>query len=294
MVLLVVGACRGDLRDHVRSGDRLLGTGRIEAALAEYQVALRRHGPEPRILLRLAHGYATVDRLEEAVDFYTRLLVADSSYADQALADLVRMARRALAKGDVPKMARLLQQVQLIRPGAVPDDLVRPLAEHYYGLGDHAHALPFLLVAQTEAPAAERTSLWYALARTYEGLGDCRASLGYFQRYLSAVRGAGAPSERGRGARWFAGGCAYRLAEEARALGRPAEALQLLDIVIGFGMPRAILDDAWFHRGEILYGLGQYEEALFAYRKVLELNPSRTGRLVWQAEDRIRAIRFRR
>lgn len=301
----MAGACRGDFRDHLKWGDRLQGTGRTGAALAEYQVALRVRGPEPEILLRLAHGYAKLDRLEEAVEFYARLLTADSSYADQAIADLVQMARRALARGDVPKMARLLEQVQAIRPGAVPEDLVRPLAEHYHRLGDHQRALPFLLVAQTEAeaPAAERSSLWYALARTYEALGDCRAALEYFQQYLSGgrARGArrtpgvgGARGEQAREARWYAGGCAYRLAEEARALGRPAEALQHLDLVIGYGMPRAVLDEAWFHRGEILYGLGRYEEALLAYQKVLELNPSRTGRLVWQAEDRIRAIRFRR
>lgn len=275
----------------MRLGDRLHGAGRIEAALAEYQVALRRAGsdPDPEILVRLAHGYAELDRFDDAAEFYARLLAEDSTYRDQAIADFLQMARRALARGDRARMARALEQVQAIRPGAIPDGLVRPIAVHYYGLGDFERALPLLLTAQGVAPAGERAGITFELARTYDALGDCRQALEHFERYLeTGVRG-----ERAREARWYAGGCAYRLAEESRAVGRPAEALRLLDEVIQFQAPPALLDEAWFDRGEILYGLGRYDEALLAYRQVLELNPSRTGRLVRQAEDRIRAIRFR-
>jgi tetratricopeptide (TPR) repeat protein len=186
-------------------------------------------------------------------------------------------------------MARSLEQVQAIRPGAIPDGLVRPLADHYYGLGEPERALPLYLAAEGEAQGAEAQTIVYALARIYETLGDCRQALEYFERFLETrTRG-----ETAREARWYAGGCAYRLAQENRALGRPAEALRLLDRVIEFDAPPALLDEAWFDRAEVLYGLGRYDEALLAYRKVLELNPSRTGRLVRQAEDRIRAIRFR-
>lgn len=288
-VLISVGACRGDIRDHVRWGDRLQVLGRSEAALAEYQVALRQRGPEPEVLVRLAHGYAKLDRFDDASEFYGRLLTADSSYRDQAVADFLLMARRALGRGDQARMARALEQVQAIRPGAIPDDLVRPLAQRYYQLGDYERALPLLLTAESEASASDRLAWWYALGRTYEGLGDCRQALGYLERYL----GTGARGERAREARWYAGGCAYRVAQENRAVGRPAEALRLLELVIEFGAPPALLDEAWFDRGEILYSLGRFDEALLAYREVLELNPSRTGRLVRQSEDRIRAIRFR-
>jgi tetratricopeptide (TPR) repeat protein len=273
----------------VRWGDRLQGAGRVEAALAEYQVALRRAGSDAEILVRLAHGYAKLDRFDDAQEFYARLLHEDSAYQDQAIADFLQMARRALARGDRARMARALEQVQAVRAGAIPDDLVYPLALHYYGLGDYERALPLLLAALGVAPAAERAGLTYELARTYESLGDCRQSLEYLERYLeTGVRG-----ERAREARFYAGGCAYRLAQENRAVGRPAEALELLDRVLELDAPPALLDEAWFDRGEILYGLGRYDEALLAYRQVLELNPSRTGRLVRLAEDRIRAIRFR-
>lgn len=273
----------------MRLGDRLLGAGRVEPALAEYQVALRRGGNDPEVLVRLAHGYAKLDRFDDASEFYGRLLREDSAYRDQAIADFLQMARRAVARGDRARMARALEQVQAIRPGAIPDDLVRPLGDHYYVLADHERALPLLLTAHGEATGLEARQLTYQIARTYDALGDCRQALAYFERFLATgVRG-----EAAREARWHAGGCAYRLAQERRSVGRPGEALRLLDRVIEFQAPPAILDEAWFDRGEVLYSLGRYDEALLAYRQVLELNPSRTGRLVRHAEDRIRAIRFR-
>jgi tetratricopeptide (TPR) repeat protein len=64
-------------------------------------------------------------------------------------------------------------------------------------------------------------------------------------------------------------------------------------LVIRFGTPQSLLDDAWFERGEILFSMGDFENALISYQKVLELNPSRTGRNVRTAEERIRAIRYR-
>ncbi len=57
--------------------------------MAEFQVALRQQGEDPEIMLRLAHSYARLDRLNEASNYYSRLLAADSSYADQVVADVV-------------------------------------------------------------------------------------------------------------------------------------------------------------------------------------------------------------
>jgi tetratricopeptide (TPR) repeat protein len=286
---LAGAACRGDIRDHAEWGDRFLALGRPEAALAEYQVALRQEGDEPEILVRLAHGYAQLDRFDDAAAFYRQLLATDSTYRDQAVVDFLRMARRALARRDSARMTRALEEALAVRPGVVPPDLVEPLALRYYGLGEYERALPWLLAAESDATTGERRTWWFRLGRAYEGLGQCREALDYLRRYLEAgVRGERAPE-----ARWYAGQCAYRLAQEARAVGRPGEALELLDLVVRFGSPPALVDEAWFDRGEILYALARYDEALAAYRQVLELNPSRTGRLVRQAEDRIRAIRFR-
>ena len=81
----VLASCSGDARDHIAWGDRFLGSDRPEAALAEYQVALRRQGDEPEILLRLAHGYARLDRLDEAKEAYMLLFNHDRERSHELL-----------------------------------------------------------------------------------------------------------------------------------------------------------------------------------------------------------------
>lgn len=282
----VLASCRGDARDHIAWGDRFLGSDRPEAALAEYQVALRRRGDEADILLRLAHGYAQLDRLDEASGYYSRLLDIDSTYTDQAVADFLQMAQRARRREDRAGLARALEQVESLRPEAVPDDMSLPFARYYYELGEYASALPLYLAVYTDSVQPQ---VHYELARVYDELGECGHALARYLDYL-AVRHRG---ELSADARWHAGHCAWELAERDRKDGRPTQALERLELLIELGAPQSLLDDAWYQRGELLFTLGRFEDATASYQQVLELNPSRTGRLVRSAEDRIRAIRYR-
>ncbi|KPK77622.1 MAG: hypothetical protein AMS25_16700 [Gemmatimonas sp. SM23_52] len=282
-------ACRGNERDHLAWGDRLLGAGREEAAIAEYQVALRQRGEQPDVLLRLAHGYAQLDRLDETSQYYSRLLAVDSSFADQAVADYLTMAKQALERSDRARMARALEQLEAIRPGSVPDELSLPFARYYYELSEYASALPlYLSVLATESDSIE-PQVRYELARVYYELGECGQALAHYREFLEQRRGG----ELRADARWHAGQCAYQLAQRDRLASRPAEALARFELVIELGSPQALLDDAWFEKAEILFGLGEFDEALRSYQMVLDLNPSRTGRRVRLAEDRIRTIRYR-
>ena len=281
--------CRGDVRDHLASGDELLGSDRPEAAMAEYQVALRKRGEEPDILLRLAHGYARLDRLDEAAEYYSRLLAVDSSHADQASADFLLMGRRALERDDRAGLARALEQLETVRLGGVPDDLALPFARYYYELAEYAEALPFYLAVHTPDSSSVEPQVHYELGRVYRELGECGHALARFLDYLEVRRRGSLAAD----ARWHAGHCTYELAEADRAAGRPALALERLELLIELQAPQSLLDDAWFERGEILFTLGEFEEALVSYERVLDLNPSRTGRRVRLAEDRIRSIRYR-
>lgn len=276
------------MRDHLTWGDRLLGAGRPEAAIAEYQVALRQSGEEPQILLRLAHGYAHLDRLDETAEYYSRLLAKDSSYVNQAVADFLDIARRAREAEDRARLARALEQLEMIRPGNVPDEFALPFGRYYYELGEYANALPLYLSVLGAESGAARPEVMYELARVYYELGECGHSLIHFRAFLD-TRPRGEQRDE---ARWHAGQCAYQLAQDDRMGGRPSQALERYELVIELRSPQALLDDAWFQRGEVLFGLGEFEEAARSYERVLELNPSRTGRLVRLAEQRIRSIRY--
>jgi tetratricopeptide (TPR) repeat protein len=252
-------------------------------------VALRQRGEEPDVLLRLAHGYAHLDRLDETSDYYSRLLAIDSSVVDQAVADYLAMAKRALGQTDRARFARALQQLETIRPGGVPDELSLPFARYYYELGEYTSALPLYLAVIAAEPDSVEPTVRYELARVYYELSECGQALVHYRAFLATRPGG----ELRGDARWHAGQCAFQLAQKDRLLGHPSEAREGFELVIALGSPQALLDDAWFERGEILFTLGEFEEAVRSYQRVLDLNPSRTGRRVRMAEDRIRSIRYR-
>jgi tetratricopeptide (TPR) repeat protein len=257
--------------------------------MAEYQVALRQRGDQPEILSRLAHGYSELDRLDETNDYYSRLLALDSSYVDQAVADYLAMAMRALDGDDTAQFARALEQLETVRPGFVPDELALPFGRYYYELGEYASALPLYLAALAVQPDSVEPQVDYELGRIYYELDECGQALEYYRAFL-ASRPSG---EARRDSRWHAGQCAFQLAQKDRLAGRPTEALAGFQLVIDLRAPQTLLDDAWFEKGEILFSLGEFDEAVGAYQQVLDLNPSRVGRKVRQAEDRIRSIRYR-
>jgi tetratricopeptide (TPR) repeat protein len=199
------------------------------------------------------------------------------------------MAKRALSQDDRARFARALQQLQSIRSGAVPDDLALAFARYYYELDEFAGALPLYLSVVATEPDSVAPEVRYELGRVYYELGECEQALSHFRAFLNS-QPTGQPRDD---ARWHAGRCAYQLAEEDLLAGRPSKALAGFELVIELRSPQALLDDAWFERGEVLFGLGEFSEALRSYRRVLDLNPSRTGRKVRTAEDRIRSIRYR-
>lgn len=271
-------------------GDRLLGVGELDAAIAEYKLAHRQRPDAPRVLLRLGHAYALRGDVDGALRYYEPLLAQDSSYRYQVAADLGRVAARARGAGASANMARAVQPLLAWGPDYIPSDLRQALARHYWRDGAYAAALSLHLTVLGDT-ADVTPGVYYEAGRAYEELGGCARALPYFEEYMER---AGRRDPQMDGARWHYGNCLFLAADADRGAGRPRAALEKLERMIRLGVPRTYLDDAHFFRGEMLLGLGDEESALGAYRRVLELNPARSGSLVRQAEERIRQIVFGR
>jgi tetratricopeptide (TPR) repeat protein len=284
---MTLGACGGSPDDAVERGDRLYGAGQVDAAIAEYRLALRRRGDEPEVLLRLGAAYGKTGEVEASLRYVRRLLAEDSTYRYQAAAVLSEAARVALERGAPDNMARALGPVERMGIGLIPPDLRLSLARHYGGLADHGRALPLYLGAYEGADIPPEVEL--ETARTFQELGGCREALGYFESYLA--RGGSAGTDRS-GVRWQYGNCLFEVAEEERKEGRRAAAEAHLDALIEQGVPRTLLDRAHFERGELRLARGLYQEAESDFLAVLDLNPARSGPLVAVAEERIREIRY--
>ncbi|MCL7960660.1 MAG: tetratricopeptide repeat protein [marine benthic group bacterium] len=286
-LVLLPAACGGSPDDAVERGDRLYGAGQIDAAIAEYRLALRQRGDEPEVLLRLGDAYGEKGEVEASLRYIRRLLAQDSTYRFQAAAVLSEAARVALERGAPDNMARALGPVERMGVGLIPPDLRLSLARHYSGLSDHGRALPLYLgAAEGEVTSAE---VELETARTFQELGGCREALGYFESYLGRGRSAGTDRS---GVRWQYGNCLFVVAEEEQRQGRSRSAEAHLDALIAQGVPRTLLDRAHFDRGEMLLARGAYQEAESDFLAVLELNPARSGPLVAMAEERIREIRY--
>ncbi len=283
-LFVFVSGCGGGEASAIDRGDRLLAQGEVEAAIAEYKLALRQEGERPEILLRLGGAYADEGDVEAVLE-YLRPLLSEDDYRLQVVAELSEAARVAAERGSPDNMARALEPVLALGIGLMPADQLLPLARYYAGLSDWTRALPLYIAALESEDVSNEALL--EVARAFQEVGGCQEALGYFERFMEAA------SRRNRDeARWEYGACLYDVALATRAGGDPAEAARLLDELIEQGVPRNLLDKAHYNRGEIRLAFGDLTGAEEDFLAVLELNPVRTGPLVRLAEERIREIRF--
>jgi len=295
----------------ITRGDRFWADSNYDAALAEYRLAVSQSGGDAASLARAAHAYAVAGRLDEAKAHYDRLLDRAPEYGPQAAMDCVRLARRARARGDGFGMATAVEAALEADPELALPGLAVAVAEYYAELGQAERALEYYDRALRHAPPDTAARILYEIGLLHEERDRCGAALSYFRAFeeyaaptvplaerdpvVEGPRRRRAPSSL-RGllgeARWHIGNCSYVLAGSAMDEGRAEQALAHLAVVLELGVPENIQDQAWFDSGELLYALGRYDDALLAYRRVLELNPSLSGQLVERAQRRIDQIRF--
>ena len=274
-------------------GDRAFAEGEIEEALAEYRLAARQSDDDPEALVRAGHAYAALGRVDEASDYFRRAVERDPAFREQAVADLMHVAREAARTGENFQMASAVQAAMGLEPAIGLDDLALPLARHYYGTGEYGRALP-LFQRSLRAGLDSLPEVVFEIGRAYEGIGDCANALVFFERYRES-----APRARQGEVAWFIGRCSFDRARTLRAeydgdQDELEEALALVDRVVEVGEPRSVLGSAWFERGEILAALGRCEEAAESFRQVRVVEGSAGGALVTRAQQRFDEITFGR
>ncbi len=289
---LNVAGC-SDNESAIARGDRLWADSSRTAALAEYRLAVAQRGDE-EALSRLAHALARSGDLAEARDAYRQLLDLSSAFRDQAVYDLLDLAQRAGRRGDAYGAAMAMDAAIALRPEVRLPRVSAEAAAFYRDRGDAAAALSYYRRALAGVPADSAPPLLYEIGRLEEEQGRCATATDYFSALREQTSGSGEWRELTDEAAWHTGSCAFRLAEEARDAGRVVEALDHLETLVRLGVPENLLDQAWLERGELLLAVGDLDDALAAYRQVLERNPARRGQLVERAQRRIDEIRFDR
>jgi tetratricopeptide (TPR) repeat protein len=274
----------------VRRGDEAFAQGDFEEALAEYRLAVRQGADDPAITARVAHTYAVMGRVDDAGAYYVDASARDPDFTDQAVADLMWLAREAHDNDDRFAMATAVETALRLRPGIGVGDISLPLARHYFQNGQYGRALPFYQKAMAEATDSV-PEIVFEVGQAHEEIGDCEHALIFFERFRDMVR----PWERGE-VDWYIGTCAFNVARDLRDRTDGGEeleeALRLINRTVEVGEPRNIQAQAWFEKGEILVELGQCEAAMEAYAQVRYADQA--GSLIDRAQDRFDEIRFGR
>jgi len=280
----------------VQRGDQAFAENNFEEALAEYRLAIRQGADDPAVTARVAHTYTLMNRVDDAGAYYVDAAARDPRLIDQAVSDLMRLARGAQEKDDRFAMATAVETALELRPGIGVGDMSLPLARHYFTNGQYGRALPFYQRAMTDASGDSGPEIVFEVGVAYDEIGDCRNALLFFERFREMVR----PWERGE-VDWYIGTCAFNMAREIRdrsvAPGtdpdeRLGEALRLVERTVAVGEPRNIQAQAWFEKGEILAEMGDCEGAMTAYAQVRYADQA--GSLIDRAQDRFDEIRFGR
>ncbi len=289
LVLILSWGCTalGSDEGALLRGDEAFARGDVQEALAEYRLAVRQGAEDAPTLLRAAHAYALVGRLDEARDHYRQALALDPGLVDQAVSSLVHSARDANGRGDQIGAASALEFVLEIRPGVSVGDLALPLARHFGRTGQYAEALPYYHKALADAGAETDPELVFELAMAYEELGDCERAILYFEE----VRDEVVVSRRDR-VDWHVGSCSYRLGREARQNDEVDDAIRYLDTLISLGEPRNLLAQAHFEQGEVYAKVGECDRAVQAFEAVQRSELTAPPFLVQRAQERVDEIRF--
>lgn len=298
LALLAAGCSpRATDSDAVRRGDESFALGEYDEAIAEYRLAIRQGVDDPTIVARVAHTYALLGRVDDAGSYYVDASARDPELTDQAVSDLMWLARASFDAGDRFSMARAVETALELRPGIGIDQMALPLARHYYAAGEYGRALPFYQKAMAEATGESAPEIVFEVGVAYDEIGDCENGLVFFERFREMVR----PWERGE-VDWYIGTCAFDLARNLRARiedfdpldvrDELEESLRLVERTIAVQEPRNIQAQAWFEKGEILVDLRRCDDAMTAYAQVRYADQA--GSLIDRAQDRFDEIRFGR
>ncbi len=310
-------------------GDQAWVRGDVEEALAEYRLALLEGSTDAEVYARIAHAYAELGHIEEAREHYRQATEANPGYADQAVSDLVLLARSAESRGDRFSVAAAMEATSDFRPGVSVAEFALPLARYYSQSGEYGRALPYYGKALAGTDPDSMPEVLYETGLVHEQVGDCERALVFYEQFAERV-----PLRQRSEVNFHIGECSYltatRIRRDLRRVredgvappggfvmedspatlveGLPTRAdsfpgedelsaleeLALLHLrrTVTLGEPRNRQAQSYFEMGEILASRGQCEAAVEAFRQVARVDPSGTGTLVTRARQRIDEIRF--
>ncbi|HEX7318752.1 MAG TPA: tetratricopeptide repeat protein [bacterium] len=278
---VVLIAC-GQKQERIRNARKFINEWNYERAISE--LISFREDKDPAISYILGYCYLRKNETAEAANYFSRTLAEDSTFADSIAGFYTRLAKNALKVNETNRAVQLYDELSKLVPNAVGADDLFLIGDVNYDQGNH------LVVIQAYQKALAIDSLSSTARKARNRL---IRSLLASDSFAHALVLAKVEYQRSKIA-----DNVLQLGEITYAVGKKYfesqmydSAMAYFDEVLGQQEPKSLLDDVYFHLGEIYLRQDSLTLALDAYKKVLRLNPYQKGDLVAKAQARIKEIK---
>ena len=235
----------------------------------------------PRELYLEGVIYLSLNDPRNAIKSFDSLLDIDPGWKKNVIADLEEAADNAISRG-MDFTAKLMLEKIL----EYNDEF--ELGVRNYFLGDWYF----------DSREYDKAINFYEAGINYDSLNlDARFKLAqcyiYEDELLSAFQHLkkGVEIHKHWRFRYWLGKVSFMLAKERFEEGNYSSSELYLAQVISIGLPKVLVDDAYFLLGDIRLGQEEYKEAETCYKKVLLINQFAKPKIVKDAEERLRIIK---
>jgi len=243
-----------------------------------------RHSKNAEIQYLLGYCYLKKNEFDEAALYFEQSLATNPMFRDSILALYNGLAHNALRIDEPERALYLYQECARLIPEYDQANNLFLVGDLHFEKGNY----PAAVEAYTRALDIDSTS-----ERAKSIIPQLITALRESNRFARALRLAQDEYDKLKTAAnlWQLSSVQYAIGVKLFEEGNLDSARVFFDHIIASQEPKSLLDDAYFHVGEIHFLNNNLPLALEAYKKVLRLNPYEKGDVVKKAKARIEEIK---
>jgi len=235
----------------------------------------------PREIYLEGDIYLRLNDPRSAIKAFDRLIEIDPGWSPKVLSELEEAADKAIARGMGFTAKLMLEKILEYDPEFELGIRNFFLGDWYFDSREYDRAIDF-----------------YESGIEYDSLNlNARFKMAqcylYEDELLSAYQNLkkGVETHKHWKFKYWLGKVSYTLAKKRFDEGNYSSAELYLAQIISLGIPKVLLDDAYFLLGDIRLGQEKYKEAESCYEKVLLINQFAKPKIVKDAEERLKIVK---
>ena len=225
--------------------------------------------------------YLNLNDPRRALKSFDKLIEMDPRWKTKTLKKLLEAGNNAAEKGQDFTAVMIYSKILEFEPDFEMGEKNILMGNWFFDSRDYKESIDYYIEGMKYRPS--NSELRLKLAQCYINTDDLISAYDVLKeatKELSNWR-----------LRYWLGKTSFKLAEKRIKEGNYDSAELYLKELITLGMPKVLIDDAYFLLGDIKLSQEQYEEANKYYNKVLELNKFAKPKIRREAEEAIEIIK---